>query len=164
MPTRSTRAHLRVFQKIHAGAPTHGFRADLAYLENRDLDLSVRLGALLAFNALLITIGTHPVSASPGAPLSVDAATVPWQTLASLVGILPFVAAASFVLRALMIGEEFVADVEEEADVLLRRLMSAYIRSIDGQTLLLRRAVWATVAGGAMTVMAWAWILAGKIG
>ncbi len=60
---------------MHEGAPEPGFIADLEFVENRDLDLSVRLGAMLAFNALLITIGTHPVSASPGAPLSVSAET-----------------------------------------------------------------------------------------
>ena len=164
MSNRSTRAHLRAFQRIHGDAPSPGFIADLEYLENRDLDLSVRLGGMLAFNALLITIGTHPISASPGAPLSLDAAAQPWETLASIAGILPFVLAAGFVLRALLIGEEYDADVEEEPDVLLRRLMAAFIRSIDGQALLLRRAVWATVAGGATTLMVWAWILAGKMG
>ena len=163
MPVRSTRAHLRAFQKVHGGAPQPGFVADLDYLENRDLDLSVRLGGMLAFNALLITIGTHPVSASPGAPLSLDAASQPWLTLASLAGVLPFVLAAGFVLRALLIGEEFDADVEEEQDVLQRRLMAAFIRSIDGQALLLRRAVRATVAGGATTAAVWAWILAEKM-
>ena len=163
MANRSTRAHLRAFQKIHCGAPAPGFVADLEYLKNRDLDLSVRLGGMLAFNALLITIGTHPVSASPGAPLSLDAASQPWLTLASLAGILPFVLAAGFVLRALLIGEEFEADVEEDGEVLLRRLMAAFIRSIDGQAMLLRRAVWATVAGGVTTLSVWAWILAQKM-
>lgn len=163
MPTRSTRAHLRAFQKIHCGAPAPGFVADLEYLENRDLDLSVRLGGMLAFNALLITIGTHPVSASPGAPLSLDAASQPWETLASIAGILPFVLAAGLVLRALLIGEEFDADIEEEPDMLLRRLMAAFIHSIDAQALLLRRAVQATFAGGAATLAVWAWILAEKM-
>ena len=55
--------------------PDKGFIADLEFLENRDLDLSVRLGAMLAFDALLMTIGTYPVSVSPGAPLSLDAAS-----------------------------------------------------------------------------------------
>ena len=164
MPTRSTRAHLRAFQKMHGGAPPPGLVADIEYLENRDLDLSVRLGALLAFNALLITVGTHPVSASPAAPLSLDAATQPWQTAASLIGILPFVVAAALVLRALLIGEEFDADIEAAPDILLRRLLAAFIRSIDAQALLLRRAVQATIAGGAATVAVWAWILAGKMG
>lgn len=43
--------------------PAPGFIADLEFLENRDLDLSVRIGGMLAFNALMVTIGTHPISA-----------------------------------------------------------------------------------------------------
>ena len=81
------RSRLRAFQAMRCDPPDPGFIADLEFLENRDLDLSIRSGAMLAFNALLITIGTHPVSASPGAPLSVDAASQPWLTLASLAGI-----------------------------------------------------------------------------
>lgn len=46
---------------------------------------------MLAFNALLITVGTHPVSASPGAPLSVDAANQRAMTIASLLAVAPFV-------------------------------------------------------------------------
>jgi hypothetical protein len=149
---------------MHGGAPDPGFIADLEFLENRDLDLSVRLGAMLAFNALLITIGTHPVSASPGAPLSVDAASQPWMTVASLAGVVPFVLSSGMVLHALLIGEEFDAGEQEEApDALLLRLMAAFIRSIDAQTRLLRRAVQATVAGGALTLAAWVWILGAKI-
>jgi hypothetical protein len=164
MASTSFRALLRAFQRIHGGIPSTGFLADLEYLENRDLDLSVRLGGMLAFNALMITIGTHPVSASPGAPLSLDAASQPWLTVASLAGVLPFVLAAGFVLRALLIGEEFDAGPDEAPDVLLRRLMAAFVRSIDGQALLLRRAVHATFAGGATTLAVWVWILAEKIG
>lgn len=161
---RSFRPSLRAFQRMHGGAPDAGFIADLEYLENRDLDLSVRLGAMLAFNALLITIGTHPVSASPGAPLSVDAATQPWTTIASLAGVVPFVLSSGFVLRALMIGEAFEAEgPDEAADRLRRRLLAAFIRSIDAQSRLLRGAVRATVAGGALTVAAWVWILGVKM-
>ena len=67
MPHPSFRTRLRAFQAMRGDPPDPGFVADLEFLENRDLDLSIRLGAMLAFNALLITIGTHPVSASPGA-------------------------------------------------------------------------------------------------
>ncbi|HEX8555170.1 MAG TPA: hypothetical protein VF695_10730 [Sphingomonas sp.] len=84
--------------------PDPGFVADLEFLENRDLDLSARLGAMLAFNALMITIGTHPISASPGAPLSLDTATQPLLTIASLVGIAPLIASSWFCLRALLLG------------------------------------------------------------
>ena len=149
---------------MHDGAPDRGFIADLEFLENRDLDLSIRLGAMLAFNALLITIGTHPVSASPGAPLSVDAVTQPWRTIASLVGVAPFVLSSGLVLYALLIGEEFDADgPEEDGDTLRRRLLAAFIGSIDAQGRLLRRAVQATVLGGVLTAAAWVWILGAKM-
>lgn len=71
--------------------PDPSFIATLEYLENRDLDLWIRIGGLLAFNALMTTIGTHPISASPGAPLSLDAASQPVLTLLSLVGLAPLV-------------------------------------------------------------------------
>ena len=149
---------------MHDGAPDRGFIADLEFLENRDLDLSIRLGAMLAFNALLITIGTHPVSASPGAPLSVDAATQPWLTIASLIGVAPFVLSSGLVLHALLIGEEFDAESpEEETETLRRRLLAAFIRSIDAQGQLLRRAVHATILGGVLTLAAWAWIVTAKM-
>lgn len=164
MGTRSFRSRLRAFQRMHDGAPEPGFIADLEFLENRDLDLSVRLGAMLAFNALLITIGTHPVSASPGAPLSVSAETQPWMTIASLVGIAPFVLSSGLVLYALMIGEEFDVDAEDQdTDALRLRLMAAFIRSIDVQSRLLRRAVQATLAGGLLTLAVWIWILGAKM-
>ncbi len=165
MIRRSFRNRLRAFQHIHGGAPDAGFIADLEYVENRDLDLSVRMGAMLAFNALLITIGTHPVSASPGAPLSLDAASHPAATIASVIGIVPFVLACHYVLRGLLLGEEF--DIEDAADctpdVLRTRLLAAFVRSIDVQTGLLRRAVISTFVGGGLTAAVWIWILAGKI-
>ena len=58
MAFRSFRSRLRAFQAMRGNPPDPGFVADLEFLENRDLDLSVRLGAMLGFNALLITIGT----------------------------------------------------------------------------------------------------------
>ena len=73
MARPSSRTRLRSFQIMRGDRPDWALIADLKYLENRDLDLSARLGAMLAFNALLITIGTHPVSARPCAPLSLDA-------------------------------------------------------------------------------------------
>ncbi|MFM6852758.1 MAG: hypothetical protein ACKOUM_01600 [Sphingopyxis sp.] len=159
----SFRTRLRAFQTMHGGSPDPGFVADLDYLENRDLDLSIRLGGLLAFNALLVTIGTHPISASPGAPLSLDAPTQPWLVLASIIGIIPIIASSWFCLHALLIGEEFETDGPAD-DVLLRqRLFAAFIRSIDAQTLLLRRAIWSSVGGSTMTLAVWAWIILSKI-
>jgi hypothetical protein len=159
MRSPSFRSHLRAFQAMRGDPPDPGFVADLEYLENRDLDLSIRLGAMLAFNALLITIGTHPVSASPGAPLSVDAASQPVLTLASLAGILPLVVSSFFVLRAMLLGEEFESEGLEGSDALRQRLLAAFIRSIDAQARLLTLAIRWTLAGGAATLLVWAVIL-----
>ena len=161
----SFRTRLRAFQRIRGDEPDPGFVADLEFLENRDLDLSVRMGGLLAFNALLITIGTHPVSASPGAPLSLDAATQPGMTVASLIALIPFIASSAFVLKGLLHGEEFDVDEREgeTTDVLRRRLLVAFVSSIDAQTWLLRRAIQATIAGGVLTALVWCWILAVKM-
>lgn len=163
MRNRSSRSRLRAFQTIHGGRPAADFLADLHFLENRDLDLSVRLGALLAFNALLVTIGTHPVSASPGAPLSLDAARQPWETMASVAGVIPFLAAGVLALRAMLVGEEFETEGEEDGEVLRQRLMAAYVRSIAAQSRLLRWSVYATLAGGVLTAGVWGWILAAKM-
>jgi hypothetical protein len=143
--------------------PDRGFVADLEFLENRDLDLSVRLGAMLAFNALVITIGTHPISASPGAPLSLDAASQPLLTVASLVGIAPVIISSWFCLRALLIGEEFDSEGLEDEDALRQRLFAAFVRSIDAQSRLVRSAVQWTLAGGVATLAVWGWILAAKM-
>ncbi|MBA3879135.1 MAG: hypothetical protein C0500_05415, partial [Sphingobium sp.] len=134
------------------------------FLENRDLDLSVRIGGMLAFNALMVTIGTHPISASPGAPLSVDAATQPVLTIASLIGIAPLIVSSALCLRALLLGEEFDTDgLEGDGDdgpaKLQRRLFAAFVHSIDAQGRLLRQAVVTTLVGGGMTLAVWAAIL-----
>ena len=154
---------LRAFQEMRGDEPDPGFIADLEFLENRDLDLSVRLGGLLAFNALAITIGTHPISASPGAPLSLDAATQPWLTIASIVSIVPLILSSFFCLRALLLGEEFDSDGLEKADGLRQRLFAAFTYSIEAQARLLSIAVRATIAGGGLTLAVWVWILAEKM-
>lgn len=144
--------------------PDRGFVADLEFLENRDLDLSVRLGAMLAFNALVITIGTHPISASPGAPLSLDAANQPVLTIASLLGIAPVIISSWFCLRALLLGEEFDSEGLEDKAALRQRLFAAFVRSIDAQSRLVRSAVQWTLAGGVATLAVWGWLLAAKMG
>lgn len=135
--------------------PDPGFVADLEFLENRDLDLSVRLGAMLGFNALLITIGTHPISASPGAPLSLDAPTQPALVIASLVGIAPLVVSCALALRALMLGEEFDSDGLED-DAARQRLFATFVHSIDVQARRLGQAIRYTLAGGALSLLVWA--------
>lgn len=158
------RARLRAFQAMRGDPPDPGFIADLEFLENRDLDLSIRLGAMLAFNALVITVGTHPVSASPGAPLSLDASRQTALTLLSLAGIAPVVLSSWFCLRALLLGEEFDGAGLGGGDALRQRLFAAFLRSIDAQARLLRQAVLWTVAGGAATLLVWAAILSAKLG
>lgn len=145
-------------------SPDPGFIADLEFLENRDLDLSVRIGGMLAFNALMVTIGTHPISASPGSPLSLNAATQPILTIASVIGIVPLIVSSALCLSALLRGEEFDADGLEGHDTALRqRLFAAFIASIDVQSQLLRQSVIATFIGGSLTMAVWAWIIAEKM-
>ncbi len=168
MKIPSFRNRFRAFQAMRGEEADAGFIADLEFLENRDLDLSIRLGALLGFNALLTTIGTHPISASPGAPLSLDAPAQPLMTIASVIGVLPFVLSSFLCLRALLLGEEFDSDgitMEHEtarAD-LRRRLFAAFVRSIDAQSRLLDRGVKASIAGGGLTMLVWAWIMGAKM-
>lgn len=163
MTELSYRVRLRAFQAMRGDPPDPGFVADLEFLENRDLDLSIRLGAMLAFNALMITIGTHPISASPGAPLSLDAARQPVLTIASLIGIAPIVLSSWFCLRALLLGEEFDRDGLVDEGALRQRLFAAFVRSIDAQGRLVRRAVYWTLIGGAATLIVWGFILAVKM-
>ena len=139
------------------------FIADLEFLENRDLDLSIRLGAMLAFNALLITIGTHPISASPGAPLSLDAPTQPVLTIASIIGIIPFIVSSYFCLRALLLGEEFDSEGLADKHGQRQALFAAFILSIDTQDRLLKLAIRASLGGGVLTMAVWVWILLEKM-
>jgi hypothetical protein len=162
MAFRSFRTRLRAFQQMRGDPPDPGFVTDLEFLENRDLDLSVRLGGLLAFDALLITIGTHPVSASPGAPLSLDAAIQPLLTLASLAALSPLALSSWFILKAMLLGEEFDNDALE-GEALRQHLFAAFVRSIDAQARLLTLAIRATLAGAGLTLVVWAVILAGKM-
>jgi hypothetical protein len=158
----SFRTRLRAFQEMRDDPPDRGFIADLEYLENRDLDLSIRIGAMLAFNALAVMVGTYPVSSSPGAPLSLDAATHPVLTLLSLAGIAPVFLSSYLCLRALLLGEEFDGE-QLEGDALRQRLFAAFVRSIDAQSRLLRLGVLWTLCGGATTLAVWAAILADKM-
>lgn len=159
----SFRSRLRAFQTMRCDPPNPGFIADLEFLENRDLDLSIRLGAMLGFNALLITIGTHPISASPGAPLSVDAATQAGLVLANLAGLVPLVVSCFLALRAMLLGEEFDAEGLEGDAALRHRLFASFVHSIDAQARLLRHAIRWTTAGDALTLLVWTAILIEKM-
>lgn len=160
----STRAMLRAYQRVREGHHDEGFEADLDFLQAKDLDLSVRLGALLAFDALGVTAALNPISASPGAPLSVDAATHPWEVLAVSFGILLLAASAILCVRAIMLGEEFSdKGIEDDPRSIVQRLFAAYCASADFQQRNLRQASWLAIAGGAVSVFACGWIMIDKI-
>ena len=163
MPERSFRTRLRAFRDMRGEPPDRGFIADLEYLENRDLDLSVRIGALLAFNALAVMVGTYPVSSSPGAPLSLDAKAQSVLTVLSLVGVAPFMASSYLSLKALLLGEEFDGVLDAQGDGLRHHLFAAFVHSLDTQSRLLRSGVRWTLSGGVLTFAVWVSILAGKM-
>ena len=118
---------------------------------------------MLAFNALAVMVGTYPVSSSPGAPLSLDAGSQGVLTILSLVGVAPVVVSSYLCLKAMLLGEEFNADDELEVEGLRRRLLAAFVHSIDAQGRLLRLGVRWTLCGGAATLVVWAAILVGKM-
>lgn len=165
MTTRkpSTRAMLRAFQTLHRSGVDPGFMADLELLRHKDLDLSVKLGALLAFDALLIGAGLQPVSASPGAPLSVSATDAPAIVAITLAGVGLLMAAAFYSVRAVMVGEEFDdSGIEDDPTAIAQRMFAAYCAAIDKQTRLLGRATRLTLYGGAVTAAGLAWALLDK--
>jgi len=160
----TTRALLRAFQITHRDGVSEDFKIDLDLLRHKDLDPSVRLGALLAFDALLIGTGINPIAASPGAPLSLDAPTQPWETIVTMIGILLVAISAAITVRAITIGEEFSDDgIEDDPQAITRRLFAAFCVSVDAQTALLKHATRYTLAGGAVIALTFAWILAVKI-
>ncbi|CAA9537645.1 MAG: hypothetical protein AVDCRST_MAG23-1570 [uncultured Sphingosinicella sp.] len=168
MPLRrrqtSTRTMLRAFQAIRGGAPDPAFLADLQYAQHKDLDLSIRIGALLAFDALLITAGINPLTASPGAPLSLDAPSQPLEALVIAVGMAVLAASSWLCVKAVLIGEEFSTEgIEENPTALAQRLLAAYIASVDAQTRLVEHAGRLTLAGGLITGLGCVWILLDKI-
>ncbi len=155
---------LRAFQAVRGAAPDPAFMADLEYAQHKDLDLSVRIGALLAFDALLITAGINPLTASPGAPLSLDAATQPWEAAVIALGMAVLAISSWLCVRAILIGEDFSTEgIEENATALAQRLLAAYIGSVDAQTRLVSHAGRLTVVGGSITGLGCVWILLAKI-
>ena len=163
MADTSFRTRLRTFRHMRGEPLDQGFIADLEYLENRDLDLSVRIGAVLAFNALAVMVGTYPVSSSPGAPLSLDAATQGVLTVLSLVGIAPVFVSSWLLLRALLLGEEFDGSDGLDGEALRQSLFAAFVHSLDTQARLLRAGVRWTACGGVATFVIWVAILGTKI-
>ncbi len=159
----SARTMLRAFQQLHKDGLDPGFMADVELLRHKDLDLSVKLGALLAFDALIIGAGVLPISASPGAPLSVDALTDPLIAIVALTGVALLAASALYCVRGVMIGEAFDnAGLEDDQAALARRMFAAYCAAIDMQVNLLGRAARLTIAGGGVVAVALVWALADK--
>ncbi len=154
---------LRAFQQLHKEGLDPGFMADVELLRHKDLDLSVKLGALLAFDALIIGAGVLPISASPGAPLSVNAVTDPAIAVTALVGVALLAASAFFCVRGVMIGEEFDdGGLNGDHKAIAQRLFAAYCVAIDGQARLLGIASRLTIAGGGVVALATVWALLDK--
>ena len=162
--TLSTRALLRLYQTARRQADATQMDADLHLLQNKDLDLSIRLGAILAFNALLIGTAIQPIAASPGAPLSLDITTHPVLTLVSALSVLLLALSGVATVHAITLGEEFSGEgLDGHPEILIQRLYAAYCTSIDKQRRLLTTAIRLTVAGLAMTILTFATILMLKI-
>ncbi|MDX2233002.1 MAG: hypothetical protein NW200_00760 [Hyphomonadaceae bacterium] len=159
----SSRTMLRAFQQLHKGGLDPGFMADVELLRHKDLDLSVKLGAVLAFDALIIGAGVLPISSSPGAPLSVDAAHDPVIVLLALVGVALLGASAYFCVRGVMIGEAFDdSGLGDDQRAIAQRLFAAYCAAIDTQARLLGIAARLTIAGGGLAAAALVWALVDK--
>jgi hypothetical protein len=155
---------LRAYQRVREGHPDDGFKDDLAFLQAKDLDLSVRLGALLAFDALLVAAAINPISASPGAPLSLDAPTQPWAVAMVSFGVILLAISGVLCVRAIMLGEEFSADgIEDDPQAIVQRMFATYCASVDFQARMIRTAAFFAIAGGIVTVLACVWIMVGKI-
>jgi hypothetical protein len=162
--TASARELLRAFQWAREDIPDSGFGDDLELLQSKDLDLSIRLGALLAFDALLLTAAINPISASSGAPLSLDAPTQPWQVLVISISVLCLGIAAFFCVRGILIGEEFSLDgIDDNREAVVRRMFAAYCTSIDAQMRMIVLASRATFIGGVIAGFGCIWIMAEKI-
>jgi hypothetical protein len=155
---------LRAFQRAREKIPGSSERDDLAMLQSKDLDLSVRLGALLAFDALIMTAAINPIAASPGAPLSLDAPTQPLAVAVISLSVALLAVSAYKCVRGILIGEEFDIDgVEEDGSAIIHRMFAAYCASIDAQMTMISSASRYTIAGGAVAALGCLWIMAEKI-
>ncbi len=154
---------LRAFQALHKEGLDPAFMADVELLRHKDLDLSVKLGALLAFDALIIGAGLQPISASPGAPLSINAVEHPLIAITTLLGVLMLIASAYFCVRAVMVGEEFDDHgLEGDTKALAQRMFAAFCAAIDLQVKLLGRATRLTLYGGGLCATGLFWAMAEK--
>ena len=86
------------------------------------------------------------------------------MTVLSLLALLPIVISCFLLLRALLEGEEIESDGLEDCEALRRRLLAAFVHSIDIQARNLTLAIRMTIYGGVTTALMWAAILFEKIG
>jgi hypothetical protein len=162
--TMSTRALLRAWQRLQREDPDGRLTHDLDLLQAKDLDLSVRLGALLAFDALMVMVAVNPIVASPGAPVSLDAPTQPIAVALITISVTILAFAAYLCVRAIMIGEEFSDEgISDNPKAIIQRMFAAYCASVDAQRKLLVKSSRATIAGGALAGLTTIWIMADKI-
>lgn len=159
----SMRAKLRAFQAARAGGDEAGVTADIEMLRHADLDLSIKAGALLAFNGLIIAAGINPIAASPGAPLSVNAASEPWIAALTALGICFTAIAAVCSVRVVLIGEDYDdSGLDGDGAAILQRIYASYCVAIDAQSRLLSMAGRFTYAGGAVSGAAFIWAILDK--
>jgi hypothetical protein len=159
----STRSILRAFQHARGISMDPGLFADLELLRHKDLDLSIKAGALLAFDGLILTASLNPMQASPGAPLSLNALTALGPTLLCMTGAVLIAAAAAYCVGAILIGEDFDDHgLEDDPKAIVQRMFAAYCAAIDAQALRVARAITLTYVGGAVTGVALFWSLFDK--
>lgn len=161
----STRSLLRLYQQVRLSGIAPGLESDLDFLQAKDVDLSIRLGAVLAFDALLVATAVQPIVASPGAPLALDAAVLPFHTLLSLLCVAILAVSGFIAVYAITLGEEFSDDgLDGDPEITMQRLFAAYCASIDRQSRLLGHSIRLTIAGLALTFCTFLLILYDKIG
>lgn len=160
----SMRVQLRAFQTLRGQGADPALFQDLEMLRHKDLDLSVKAGALLAFDALILTAGLNPISASPGAPVSLDAVANAGPTWVTMAGVALMAIAAVFCVRAIMIGEDVDPHgIEDDPAALRQRLFAAYCAAIDAQATNIAWASRFTYIGGAAMAAALLWSILVKV-
>jgi hypothetical protein len=159
----STRTILRLFQAVRGPEGDPQLLADLELLWHKDLDLSIKAGALLAFDGLILTAGVNPLTSSPGAPLSLDPNSAAAVVALTALGVVLLAIAAMFCVRGIMVGEDFDdSGIEHDPNAVTQRMLAAHCAAIDAQGRLLAWASRFTYAGGAVMAAAFLLTLADK--
>lgn len=111
-----------------------------------------------------MTVGINPLTVSPGAPLSLDAAGQPWESAVIALGSGLLAASSYLCVRAIRIGEAFSNEgITDDPEAMVRRVLAAYCRSLDAQSRPIDIAARIPVAGGTVTAAGCLWILLQKI-